>query len=136
MPISGKQKAWGEAVLQGVSLALGDQFKILVKDTRGEPDGAQQAVAALAQELSGTLAMRNLEMVAREHRTRGSRGCPEHIRKRVATELRNKTRVGDSRIGLGNLSAEQLIADPDTAVVLVMGEIGAAALREIGRAHV
>jgi len=50
VPLSGKQKAWGEAVLQGVSLALGDQFKILVKDTRGEPDGAQQAVAELARE--------------------------------------------------------------------------------------
>ncbi|GEJ57655.1 penicillin-binding protein activator [Anaeromyxobacter diazotrophicus] len=50
VPLSGKQKGWGEAVLQGVSLALGDQFKILVKDTRGEPDGAQQAVAELAQE--------------------------------------------------------------------------------------
>jgi ABC-type branched-subunit amino acid transport system substrate-binding protein len=50
VPLTGKQKAWGEAVLQGVSLALGDQFKVLVKDTRGEPDGAQQAVSELARE--------------------------------------------------------------------------------------
>ncbi len=50
VPLSGKQKGWGEAVLQGVTLALGDRFRILVKDTRGEPEGARQAVAELAQE--------------------------------------------------------------------------------------
>jgi len=51
VPLSGKLKPWGEAILQGVSLALGegDGFKIVVKDTRGEPEGAQAALDELAQ---------------------------------------------------------------------------------------
>jgi ABC-type branched-subunit amino acid transport system substrate-binding protein len=51
VPLSGKLKPWGEAVLQGVSLALGegDGFKVVVKDTRGEPEGAQVALDELAQ---------------------------------------------------------------------------------------
>ncbi len=51
VPLSGKQKPWGEAILQGVALALGegDAFKVVVKDTRGEPDGARAALQELAQ---------------------------------------------------------------------------------------
>ncbi len=52
VPLTGKFKGWGEAVLQGVSLALGDDpaYAIVVKDTRGEPDGAQSALAEMAAE--------------------------------------------------------------------------------------
>jgi ABC-type branched-subunit amino acid transport system substrate-binding protein len=51
VPLSGKQKAWGEAIMQGVSLAMGDGngFKLVVRDTRGEPEAAQAAVEELAQ---------------------------------------------------------------------------------------
>jgi flagellar basal body P-ring protein FlgI len=59
----------------------------------------------------------------------GSRICPEHIRQRVASEMRSTYRIGDSRIGLGDMSAEKLIGDPDTSVVLVTGDIGAGAVR-------
>jgi ABC-type branched-subunit amino acid transport system substrate-binding protein len=50
IPLSGKQKAWGEAILQGVTLALGDNsgFRLAVKDTRGEPEGAAAAMEELA----------------------------------------------------------------------------------------
>jgi len=52
VPLSGKQKAWGDAILQGVELAIptGGPVKVIVKDTRGEPDGAAEAVAQLAAE--------------------------------------------------------------------------------------
>ena len=50
VPLSGKQKPWGDAIVQGVSLALGEGFRVLVKDTRGEPEGAQAALAELAAE--------------------------------------------------------------------------------------
>lgn len=52
VPLSGKQKAWGEAVLQGVALALGEDgaYTVVVKDTRGEPEGAQSALAEMAAE--------------------------------------------------------------------------------------
>jgi ABC-type branched-subunit amino acid transport system substrate-binding protein len=51
VPLSGKQKPWGEAIMQGVALALGDGngFKVVVKDTRGEPEAAQAALEELAQ---------------------------------------------------------------------------------------
>ena len=51
VPLSGKQKPWGEAILQGVALALGEgsAFKVVVKDTRGEPEGARAALEELAQ---------------------------------------------------------------------------------------
>jgi len=49
VPLSGRFKSWGEAILQGVSMALdGGGFRVVVKDTRGEPDGAAQAVEELA----------------------------------------------------------------------------------------
>jgi ABC-type branched-subunit amino acid transport system substrate-binding protein len=52
VPLSGKFKAWGEAILQGVSLAIpeGGPVRVVAKDTRGEPDGAAEAVAQLAAE--------------------------------------------------------------------------------------
>jgi ABC-type branched-subunit amino acid transport system substrate-binding protein len=52
VPLSGKFKAWGEAIVQGVTLAVpeGGPIRIVVKDTRGEPDGAADAVAQLAAE--------------------------------------------------------------------------------------
>jgi len=49
VPLSGRFKPWGDAVLQGVALALGDgPWRIVVKDTRGEPEGAAQALQELA----------------------------------------------------------------------------------------
>jgi ABC-type branched-subunit amino acid transport system substrate-binding protein len=52
VPLSGKLKPWGEAILQGVSLALGDNgaFRVVAKDTRGEAEGAQAAFEELASE--------------------------------------------------------------------------------------
>ncbi len=51
VPLSGQgsAKRWGEAILQGVGLALeGSTTKLAVRDTRGEPDGAASAIQALA----------------------------------------------------------------------------------------
>ncbi len=50
VPLSGKFKAWGEAIVQGVTLALpeGGPVRVVVQDTRGEPEGAAEAVAQLA----------------------------------------------------------------------------------------
>jgi ABC-type branched-subunit amino acid transport system substrate-binding protein len=49
VPLSGRFKSWGEAILQGVSMGLGEGgWRIVVKDTRGEPDGAAQALEELA----------------------------------------------------------------------------------------
>ena len=49
VPLSGAYKRWGDAILQGVTLALeGSSVRIAVRDTRGEPDGAAAAIEALA----------------------------------------------------------------------------------------
>jgi ABC-type branched-subunit amino acid transport system substrate-binding protein len=48
VPLSGRFKPWGEAILQGVAQGLGEGFRLVVKDTRGEPEGAQVAVEELA----------------------------------------------------------------------------------------
>lgn len=52
VPLTGRFKAWGEAILQGVALAIpeGGPVRVVAKDTRGEPDGAAEAVAQLAAE--------------------------------------------------------------------------------------
>ncbi len=51
VPLSGPYKRWGDAILQGVGIALeGSQVKLAVRDTRGEPDGAAAALEALALE--------------------------------------------------------------------------------------
>lgn len=52
VPLSGNFKRWGEAILQGVGLAVGEGsgLRIAVRDTRGEPDGAASAIEALALE--------------------------------------------------------------------------------------
>ena len=52
VPLSGKFKAWGDAILQGVTLGIpeGGPVRVVAKDTRGEPDGAADAVAQLAAE--------------------------------------------------------------------------------------
>jgi ABC-type branched-subunit amino acid transport system substrate-binding protein len=52
VPLSGTYKRWGEAILQGVAIAVGEGSgtRIAVRDTRGEPDGAAAAVEALALE--------------------------------------------------------------------------------------
>jgi ABC-type branched-subunit amino acid transport system substrate-binding protein len=51
VPLSGPYKRWGDAILQGVGIALeGSQVKLAVRDTRGEPDGAASALEALALE--------------------------------------------------------------------------------------
>jgi ABC-type branched-subunit amino acid transport system substrate-binding protein len=52
VPLSGRYKRWGEAILQGVGLALseGTGLRLAVRDTRGEPEGAAAAVEALALE--------------------------------------------------------------------------------------
>jgi ABC-type branched-subunit amino acid transport system substrate-binding protein len=50
VPLSGRFKGWGEAILQGASMGLGEGggWRVVVKDTRGEPEGAQQALEELA----------------------------------------------------------------------------------------
>lgn len=50
VPLSGQYKRWGETILQGVGLAIGEApgVKLVVRDTRGEPDGAAAAVEQLA----------------------------------------------------------------------------------------
>jgi ABC-type branched-subunit amino acid transport system substrate-binding protein len=51
VPLSGRYKAWGEAILDGVAVALhGGSVRVVAKDTRGEPDGAAQALADLHAE--------------------------------------------------------------------------------------
>ncbi len=52
VPLSGKNKAWGEAILQGVALAVpeGGPVRVVTRDTRGEPDGVAEAIAQLAAE--------------------------------------------------------------------------------------
>ncbi len=52
VPLSGKNKAWGEAILQGVALAVpeGGPVRVVSRDTRGEPDGAAEAIQQLAAE--------------------------------------------------------------------------------------
>jgi branched-chain amino acid transport system substrate-binding protein len=51
VPLSGPFKRWGDAILQGVGLALeGSTTRLAVRDTRGEPDGAAAALEALALE--------------------------------------------------------------------------------------
>ncbi|HET6439356.1 MAG TPA: penicillin-binding protein activator [Anaeromyxobacter sp.] len=52
VPLSGTYKRWGEAILQGVGLALGDGagVKLAIRDTRGEPAGAAQAIESLVLE--------------------------------------------------------------------------------------
>jgi ABC-type branched-subunit amino acid transport system substrate-binding protein len=51
IPLSGKFKAWGEAIQQAAAVALeGSSLKVVFRDTRGEPDGAAQAMEALASE--------------------------------------------------------------------------------------
>jgi ABC-type branched-subunit amino acid transport system substrate-binding protein len=52
VPLSGTYKRWGEAILQGINVALGEgsTVRLAVRDTRGEPDGAAAAVEALALE--------------------------------------------------------------------------------------
>jgi ABC-type branched-subunit amino acid transport system substrate-binding protein len=51
VPLSGPYKRWGDAILQGVAVALeGSSLKVVTRDTRGEPDGAAAAVEALALE--------------------------------------------------------------------------------------
>lgn len=52
VPLSGPQKRWGDAILQGIGLALGEGagIRLAIRDTRGEPDGAAAAIEALALE--------------------------------------------------------------------------------------
>jgi ABC-type branched-subunit amino acid transport system substrate-binding protein len=52
VPLSGNYQPWGEAIVRAVQLALGDRpiARIVVRDTRGEPDGAAKAIEALALE--------------------------------------------------------------------------------------
>jgi ABC-type branched-subunit amino acid transport system substrate-binding protein len=51
VPLSGNYKRWGEAILQGIGLAIeGAPIRLAVRDTRGEPDGAAAALEALALE--------------------------------------------------------------------------------------
>ncbi len=50
VPMSGRYQGWGQAILQSVTLGLGEGggFKVVVRDTRGEPDGAAAAIEELA----------------------------------------------------------------------------------------
>jgi ABC-type branched-subunit amino acid transport system substrate-binding protein len=50
VPLTGQFKRWGEVILQGIALALpeGSGYTVVVRDTRGEPDGAATAIQQLA----------------------------------------------------------------------------------------
>jgi ABC-type branched-subunit amino acid transport system substrate-binding protein len=50
VPLSGPYKRWGEVILQGIGLAVGEVagVKLAIRDTRGEPDGAATALEQLA----------------------------------------------------------------------------------------
>jgi ABC-type branched-subunit amino acid transport system substrate-binding protein len=50
LPLSGRFKAWGDAIQLGVSMAIAENsgIKVVVRDTRGEADGAVQAIEQLA----------------------------------------------------------------------------------------
>ncbi len=50
VPLSGQFKRWGEVILQGVALALpeGSGVRLVIRDTRGEADGAATAIEQLA----------------------------------------------------------------------------------------
>ena len=93
----------------GLSLCL-NFTTATAQHTSSESGGAslllpRQVVAALAQELSGETAKRNLEFLARQHRMRGSRGfraAAEH----VAEQLR--------AYGLADVRIEQFPADGKT----------------------
>jgi ABC-type branched-subunit amino acid transport system substrate-binding protein len=52
VPLSGQYRRWGEVILQGIGLAVGEAagVKLAIRDTRGEPDGAAAAVEQLALE--------------------------------------------------------------------------------------
>ncbi|MBK9515771.1 MAG: penicillin-binding protein activator [Anaeromyxobacter sp.] len=52
VPLSGPFKRWGEVILQGIGLALGEGagVRLAIRDTRGEPDGAASAIEQLALE--------------------------------------------------------------------------------------
>jgi flagellar basal body P-ring protein FlgI len=60
----------------------------------------------------------------------GSSDCPRPIYDRLVQSLYKHHRFSSSVVGERNISPEQLIADPDTAVVLVQGEIPPAAVEE------
>jgi ABC-type branched-subunit amino acid transport system substrate-binding protein len=50
VPLSGQFKRWGEVILQGIALAVPEEsgLTVVVRDTRGEPDGAAAAIEQLA----------------------------------------------------------------------------------------
>ncbi|ACG75665.1 ABC branched chain amino acid transporter, periplasmic ligand binding protein [Anaeromyxobacter sp. K] len=51
VPLSGDYQPWGVAIVRAVQLAAeGGGVRVAVRDTRGEPDGAAQALEALALE--------------------------------------------------------------------------------------
>jgi ABC-type branched-subunit amino acid transport system substrate-binding protein len=52
VPLTGASKRLGEMILAGVGIALGEgsPYRLVVRDTRGEPDGAASAIEALALE--------------------------------------------------------------------------------------
>ncbi len=57
----------------------------------------------------------------------GSSDCPKPIYDRLIQSLYKHHHFSSSVVGVKNITPEQLIADPDTAVVLVQGEIPPAA---------
>ncbi len=59
--------------------------------------------------------------------TNGSRNCPRHIYDRLVQSLYKKHRFGSEQVDVHSTSPEALINDPDTAVVIVQGEIPPAA---------
>ena len=94
VPLSGPYKRWGDAILQGVGLALeGSQAQLAVRDTRGEPDGAAAALEALALEEGAIVGRR------RGHERRGGarRGRPP--RSCSSRSSRSRSRRGSPRPG-------------------------------------
>ncbi len=57
----------------------------------------------------------------------GSGECPKRVREHLIREMEKAHGIGFATTGLGDLTPEEMIADKDTAVVEVIGEIPAAA---------
>ena len=88
VPLSGRQKAWGEAILQGVALALGDEspYRLSVIDTRGEAAGARAALEQLVLKEGAVAALGGVAAAEAEvaARTAQEQGLPFISLSRVA----------------------------------------------------
>lgn len=61
--------------------------------------------------------------------TNGSRDCPQHVLDRLMQSLYKQHHFAEAVVGIDSITPERLIGDEDTAVVVVQGDIPAAAVR-------